>query len=105
MVRLDNIMYHSLMKFNTSPQTCAPYCFPTSKLGENGVAVSGEGLKYAKQLLTCVVAGCVKYCTPTQYDRNPDTSLTPSPCRCTMLKRLDCFKHKHKHGIVCGTAS
>ena len=41
MVRLDNILYHPLMKFNDSPQTCAPYCFPTSKLGQEGVAVSG----------------------------------------------------------------
>ena len=41
MVRLDNIMYHPLMEFNFAPETCAPYCFPTSKLGEEGVAVSG----------------------------------------------------------------
>jgi len=86
MVRLDNILYHPLMKFNDAPQTCAPYCFPTSKLGQEGVAVSG----------------CVKYCTPTQYVRQSDTSLSPSPCRCTMLKRLDCFKRNGQADIVCG---
>jgi chemotaxis protein histidine kinase CheA len=86
MVRLDNILYHPLIKFMDAPETCAPYCFPTSKLGEKGVAVSG----------------CVKYCTPTQYVRQSDTSLVPSPCRCTMLKRLDCFKRNGQADIVCG---
>ena len=41
MVRLDNIMYHPLVPFNDAPKSCAPYCFPTSKLGEKGLAVSG----------------------------------------------------------------
>ena len=42
MVRLDNILYHPLMKFNDAPETCAPYCFPTGVVGETGVAISGE---------------------------------------------------------------
>ena len=36
-VRLDNIMYHPLMKFNSSPQSCAPYCFPTGKKSNDGM--------------------------------------------------------------------
>lgn len=83
LVRLDNIMYHPLMKFINSPETCAPYCFPTNKVGAKGVAVSGMCyiLISHVRVHTCAAIGCVKYCTPTQYERKKDTSLVPSRCR------------------------
>jgi len=79
-VRLDNIMYHPLMEFNTSPQSCAPYCFPAGKPGEGEMPM----------------AGCIKYCTPTQYVRQDDGTLKLSDCKCAMVKRLDCYKHVSK---------
>jgi len=79
-VRLDNIMYHPLMEFNTSPQSCAPYCFPAGNRGENEMPM----------------AGCIKYCTPTQYVRQKDATLKLNKCKCTMMKRLDCYKHVSK---------
>jgi len=85
-VRLDNILYHPLMPFNDPPTTCAPYCFPAGVMGAGNV----------------VTSGCVKYCTPTQFVRQHDTSLKPSDCRCTMLKRLDCFKRNGEANVVCG---
>ena len=36
-VRLDNIMYHPLMEFNFSPDSCVPYCFPAGREGSNGM--------------------------------------------------------------------
>lgn len=85
-VRLDGISYHPLMKFNKSPTTCAPYCFPTAAYGAGDMGMSG----------------CVKYCTPTQYVRQDDTSLKPSKCKCDMLKRIDCFLHNGIKNIRCG---
>merc|ERR1712166_269087 len=79
-VRLDNIMYHPLMQFNFSPDSCAPYCFPVGSEGNNGMPM----------------AGCTKYCTLTQYLREKDGDLKLSKCKCTMLKRLDCYKYASK---------
>merc|ERR1712195_312641 len=79
-VRLDNIMYHPLMEFNFSPKSCAPYCFPAGRVGNNGMPM----------------AGCTKYCTPAQYVRQKNGNLKLSNCKCTMMKRLDCYKHVSK---------
>jgi len=83
-VRLDNIMYHPLMQFSFSPKSCAPYCFPVGIKGKNGMPMSG----------------CTKYCTPTQYERQQDGNLKLSTCKCTMMKRLDCYKHASKDSKV-----
>ena len=42
------------------------------------------------------MAGCTKYCTPAQYVRQKDGNLKLSNCKCTMMKRLDCYKHVSK---------
>jgi len=85
-VRVDNIMYHPVMKFNKSPSSCAPYCFPDGKMGGQKLGMSG----------------CVKACTPTQYISQEDTTQKLSECECDMLKRLDCFYHDGSSQIRCG---
>ena len=42
------------------------------------------------------MAGCTKYCTPTQYVRQKDGKLKLGNCKCTMMKRLDCYKYASK---------
>jgi len=42
------------------------------------------------------MAGCTKYCTPTQYVRQKDGELKLSNCKCTMMKRLECYKYASK---------
>ena len=46
------------------------------------------------------MAGCVKYCTPSYYvegkNRRGEPELKLGECKCTLLKRLDCFKHVNK---------
>ena len=61
------------------------YCFPEGVVGKAWLGMSG----------------CVKMCTPSQSIRNADTTLEPSPCACSMLKRLDCFLREHGSNIVC----
>merc|ERR1711988_1198514 len=51
-IRLDGIVYHPYMPFNTVPQ-CEPACFPRPREGQSALGS----------------AGCVKYCAPTMYDR------------------------------------
>lgn len=85
-IRLDNIAYQPLMKANTAPGSCAPYCFPTGLLDQTELGV----------------AGCVKYCEPPQDVQLPDYSRKPSPCKCAIIKRLSCFLHEGSDLTTCG---
>merc|ERR1711981_1418602 len=69
------------MPFQFAPPSCAPYCFPAGEKGATDVTM----------------IGCIKYCTPIQYEREHSDHTKPptvkqSPCKCTMVKRLDCWR-------------
>jgi hypothetical protein len=85
-IRLDNIAFQPLMKANTAPSSCAPYCFPIGLLDQSGLGV----------------AGCVKYCEPLQDVQQDDFSKEPSPCKCAIVKRLACFLHEGSDLTTCG---
>jgi chemotaxis protein histidine kinase CheA len=84
-LRLDGNLYHPFMPALKPPTTnCAPYCFPAKMLARDKMSPG---------------TSCVKYCTPQQLD--PDTR-KPLDCKCDMLKRIDCWKHKGSLSIRCG---
>lgn len=86
LIRLDNIAFQPLTRAHTVPTSCAPYCFPTGLLGHRKLGV----------------AGCTKYCVPPQQIQQPNFSKEPSPCKCSVLKRLACFVHDGSETTTCG---
>lgn len=86
-VRLDGVTFSPFMRFNKPNPSCAAYCFPTVKPGKSGAKMSASG--------------CVKYCTPPEMQLVAG-KLQPVPCRCDMMKRLECFKREGSSKLVCG---
>jgi hypothetical protein len=95
-IRLDGIVFHPLTPYNQAPKSCAPYCFPAAQEG-------GEPGS----------SGCVKYCTPPQYETlwgEVSTAnclfvgryLSQINCRCDLVKRIDCWKHEGSSELQCG---
>ena len=63
MVRLDSVLYHPLMEFNTYPDNCIPHCFPAGQIGKSGLGVAGIWCIELFHSEACG-SGCVKMCTP-----------------------------------------
>lgn len=105
-IRLDGILYHPLMRLNSSPMACAPYWYLVGliRVCSDFFPFHSFSAMEDKNNEGLGTAGCVKYCTPIQvssiymailslcrcmqYVRQTDGSMVLSSCLCDILKVL-----------------